>query len=248
MTDLYADIAEKYKQSKLLPWRLHLEEFTLFELIGDLRGLDVLDLACGEGHYTRRLKQHGAARVVGVDLSERMIALARAEETRRTLGIEYVNEDASTFTPGRPFDLVVAAYLLNYARSEEQLLGMCQAVARCLKPGCRFVAVNNSLTQPVAAFRATEKYGLVKELDGELREGAAIRHTLVTPDGQVLQFDNYYLRPETYAAVLRSAGLGDVRWHAPRLSPEGEAEFGHEHWSAFLAQPPISFLECVRQP
>jgi ubiquinone/menaquinone biosynthesis C-methylase UbiE len=41
----------------------------------------VLDLACGEGFYTRRIKQRDAARVVGVDVSQPMIELARAEET-----------------------------------------------------------------------------------------------------------------------------------------------------------------------
>jgi toxoflavin synthase len=42
----------------------------------------VLDLACGEGFYTRLLRQTGAGRVVGVDLSAGMIALARQEEAR----------------------------------------------------------------------------------------------------------------------------------------------------------------------
>src|SRR4051794_5212534 len=93
MTDLYADIAEDYKKSKLRPWRQHIEGYTLFSLIGDLRGKSVLDLACGEGFYTRQLKQRGAARVAGVDISEQMIALARAEEARKPLGIDYYVQD-----------------------------------------------------------------------------------------------------------------------------------------------------------
>src|SRR5262245_54407209 len=247
MPDAYADIAEQYKKSKFQPWRLHIEEYTLFQLLGDVSGKAVLDLACGEGFYTRRLKRHGAVRVVGVDLSPPMIALARAEEERQSLGIAYVNQDATTFEPAEPFDLVVAAYLLNYARTPEQLRSMAQAVARSLKPGCRFVAVNNNLEQPVESFTATEKYGLVKHVEGDLREGTPIRHTLTT-DGQSISFDNYYLKPETYERELRAAGLGEVRWHAPRLSPAGEKEFGADYWSAFLRQPPVYFLECVRQP
>jgi SAM-dependent methyltransferase len=245
MSDAYAAIAEQYQQAKHHPWRHHIEEFTLCELIGDVAGKAALDLACGAGFYTRRLKQRGAARVVGVDLSPQMIALARAEEEAHPLGIAYVTQDAASYEPGEPFDLVVAAYLLNYAGTPEQLLAMARAVARSLKPGCRFVAVNNSLEQPPATFEATAKYGLVKRLDGELREGAPITVTLFT-DGEPIQLHNFYLSRQTYERVLRSAGLGEVRWHAPRLSPQGEAEFGRDYWTAFLEQPPIYFLECVR--
>jgi ubiquinone/menaquinone biosynthesis C-methylase UbiE len=36
------------------------------------------------------LRRHGATRVVGVDVSEGMIALAREEEAREPLGVQYV--------------------------------------------------------------------------------------------------------------------------------------------------------------
>ena len=48
----------------------------------------MVDLACGEGHYTRMLPSLGASKVVGLDRSEGMIALARAQESEHPLGIE----------------------------------------------------------------------------------------------------------------------------------------------------------------
>ena len=77
MTTDYDPIAEQYKRSKLTPWRTHIECFTLLDTLGDVRGKSVLDVACGEGFYTRILQHLGAARTVGVDLSEGMIELAR---------------------------------------------------------------------------------------------------------------------------------------------------------------------------
>src|SRR5262249_61422137 len=86
MATNYDDIAEEYRRAKQQPWRLHLEHYTLFKLLGDVSGKTVLDLACGEGFYTRFIKRRGAARVVGVDVSPRMMGLARREEGGTPLG------------------------------------------------------------------------------------------------------------------------------------------------------------------
>ena len=56
------------------------ENYTVFRLVGPLEGKRVMDLACGDSFYTRRLKQRGAAEVIGVDISPEMIRLS---ETRR---------------------------------------------------------------------------------------------------------------------------------------------------------------------
>src|SRR6202035_2471937 len=94
MTTNYDPITEQYKRSKQQPWRTHIEAFTLLQLIGDPGGKAVLDVACGEGYYTRLLRQQGATQVTGVDLSAGMIELARAQEARHRQGIEYRVGDA----------------------------------------------------------------------------------------------------------------------------------------------------------
>ena len=50
----------------------------LRSLLPDLRGSGVLDLGCGFGWFCRWARQQGAARVLGIDVSERMLAQARA--------------------------------------------------------------------------------------------------------------------------------------------------------------------------
>lgn len=93
MTTNYDPIAEQYKRSKQQPWRAHIEAFTLMRLIGDPTGKTVIDIACGEGFYTRMIRQRGAAKVTGVDLSEKMIGLAQANEAQQRLGIDYIVGD-----------------------------------------------------------------------------------------------------------------------------------------------------------
>jgi len=50
----------------------------LCALLPDLRGLKVLDLGCGFGWFCRWARQKGAAHVLGIDVSERMLARSRA--------------------------------------------------------------------------------------------------------------------------------------------------------------------------
>ena len=50
-------IAEEYRDSKQLSFREYLERHTLLQLLGEVRGKTVLDMACGEGFYTRLLRR-----------------------------------------------------------------------------------------------------------------------------------------------------------------------------------------------
>jgi len=157
MTTHYDNIAWQYKKSKELPIRQYAETYTYFHLIGEMAGKTILDLACGEGFYTRQFKQKGARHVLGVDISEKMIELAQQEEAKKTLGIEYIVGDVIELKKRGRFDLVVASFLLNYAQTKEQLLRMCQSIYT-KEPGTRFVSINNNSEQPPESYKKMEKY------------------------------------------------------------------------------------------
>ncbi len=245
MTTDYNPIAEQYQRSKQQPWRTFVECFTLLELVGDPTGLAVLDLACGEGFYSRLLRHHGAARVKGLDLSERMIALAEAQEARQPLGVTYAVADARELSEGQPVDLAVAAYLLNYARNREELQAMCDGIARSLKPGGRFVTVN---TSPALDFRnapSYRKYGFETAVVGTWGEGALIRWTFHLGDGPFV-IENYHLNAAVHEEALHRAGFSEVRWHPAKLSPDAPVDQDGAFWSTLLESPPLAFIECFR--
>ncbi len=241
----YDPIAQKYQRSKLQPWRLHIENFSLMTLVGDTTGQAVVDLACGEGHYTRLLRQRGAAKVVGVDLSERMIELARQQEAERPLGIEYRVGDVKRLHSEAEFDLAVAAYLLNYATNREELATICRNIAASLKPGGRFVAVNTNPGLDFWSAPSYRKYGVETSVAGPPREGTPIIWTIHLEDGP-FQIENYYLDRELHERAFRAAGFQKIIWHNPRLSPQGEAEFGRDYWATFFDHPPVIFIECFK--
>ena len=241
----YDAIAEQYKRAKLIPWRHHIEQYSLLTLLGDVNGKSVLDLACGEGHYTRIVKALGATRAAGVDVSEKMIELAEASERETSLGVQYVRADARAVHFPEPFDIVVAAYLLNYARTPEELLAMGQAIARNLKPGGRFVTVNNNPLQRPESFQATRKYGFIKNADGAIGNGTPLRYTIFL-ENETFQFDNYHLDIATHEWALREAGFAGIRWHSPRLAPAETNGPQREFWDDFFADPSVILLECQR--
>lgn len=241
----YDLFAAEYKDSKQLPFRTHVEAFTLFKLLGEVEGLSILDLACGEGIYARRLMKAGAARVCGVDLSEEMIALAVKEERRDPLGCHYQVGDAGELGSLGRFDVVVGAYLLNYAASREELTRFARTIHSNLKPGGRFIGVNDNPAQDPAGYAKCEQYGFTKSSPGERVEGDAITYEFPVPGGGSFRFDNYYLHPSTFSDVFTEAGFTGFEWIGPWLDPRGMEVMEASYWDDFMSDPPIVGVQAI---
>ena len=76
--------------ARMALYHRHCQDPVIFRALGDVGGKSLLDLACGDGFYTRKFRRAGADPVVGVDLSPQQIAKARRIEEREPLGIEYL--------------------------------------------------------------------------------------------------------------------------------------------------------------
>jgi SAM-dependent methyltransferase len=236
---------EQYRRSKDAPFRRHVEQYTLRTLTGPLHGESVLDLACGEGHYSQLLRAWGAGTVVGVDLSPQMIELARRQETAQPLGIAYHVQDVCTLDLGQQFDLILAAFLFNHARNYDEFLEMAGAVVRNLAPAGRLVAVISRGDQPVSAYPKITKYGFSKSTPGELVEGAPVTITFHVDLGD-FSIVNTCLYQSTMMRCFTAAGLRQQSWQQPLVSPEGVAQFGEDYWKDFIEEPALIFVEARR--
>ena len=239
----YDAIAQQYRDSKRLPFREVIERYTLFEVLGDIGGSKVLDMACGDGFYTRLLRVAGASAVTGVDLSAEMIRLAELEEQTHPLGCSYVQRDAGSFKPPESVDLVVAMYLLNYARTAEQLGRFCQACHDSLRPGGRFVGVNDNVRNPPTGSGLWTKYGFERTCRPSPQEGDPILYTVTNQDGRSFHFENFYLKPDTYRIAFGEAGFEDFRWIDIMRDP---SERGNSFWDDFTMNPPITAFSALR--
>jgi ubiquinone/menaquinone biosynthesis C-methylase UbiE len=104
---------------------------SLRALLPALDGLKVLDLGCGYGWFCRWAREHGAAQVLGIDVSERM--LARARTSTADTAITYVRADLEQLDlPEVSFDLAYSSLALHYIVDLPALLAKVQ---RALVPG-----------------------------------------------------------------------------------------------------------------
>jgi malonyl-CoA O-methyltransferase len=93
---------------------ISLEEPEVDRLLGDVGGLDVVDVGCGTGRHALRLAARGA-NVVGIDFSEGMLARARAKEG--SSGVRWVAHDLTQLPlplPDRAFDRVLCALVVDH--------------------------------------------------------------------------------------------------------------------------------------
>jgi ubiquinone/menaquinone biosynthesis C-methylase UbiE len=139
-------------------------------LLPDLRGLTVLDLGCGFGWFCRWARQQGAAHVLGIDVSERMLARARA--TTQDTAITYTRADMEhlELSP-ESFNVVYSSLALHYI---EHLTALMSAVYRALVPGGSLVF---SVEHPMFTAPADPHWSLngagrkTWPIDGYLDEG-----------------------------------------------------------------------------
>lgn len=104
---------------------------TLRTLLPEIRDKQIIDLGCGYGWFCRWASDQGAARVQGVDVSEKM--LARAQAMTQADNIEYRRGDLSTLTlPAQSLDLAYSSLALHYL---EKVDGLFSCLFSALKPG-----------------------------------------------------------------------------------------------------------------
>ncbi len=95
-----------------------------FERAGDVTGMNVLDVGCGSGVYSVDFARRGARRVVGVDFSENMLALARgeAEQHRVADRCEFVQADFLELDLEETFDISIAMGVFDYVPDQVPFL------------------------------------------------------------------------------------------------------------------------------
>ncbi len=248
MTTHYDSIAEDYQKTSDHPIKKYIEAYTILKILGHLENKTALDLACGQGYYTRLIKQQGAGRVVGVDISETMIARAEKMEAQAPLGLTYYVQDVVTLGEVGQFDRVTAVYLFPYAPTQPILTQMFQTVFDNLKPGGKLVAITLNPHLIARNQPDYQRYGIEMTPVGSIRDGATIQFTIGMPQDprNAFQLSTTFWEADTYAAISQQVGFQSLCWHPMQVSKQGLARYGRDYWQPFLNLPYGLILEGVK--
>lgn len=188
-------------------------------MLPELRDKRVLDLGCGYGWHCRYAREQSARSVIGVDLSEKM--LARAIDNTNDSAIEYRRlaiEDIDF--AAEKFDVVLSSLALHYVESFDSV---CRKVYHCLVSGGTFVlSVEHPVFTALAAqdwFYGPEGERLHWPIDHYQNEGLRQARFL---DTDVVK---YHRTLATYMNVLIDSGFTIRRLSEPQPTPEILAKF-----------------------
>lgn len=108
-----------------------LEQPAMVRLLPEMAEKSVLDLGCGYGHNCMDFVKRGAAEVVGVDISEKMLEVARAESVDEK--IKYINMSMTDIMSlGKRFDVIYSSLAFHYV---EDFAGFAESLYNVLNSG-----------------------------------------------------------------------------------------------------------------
>lgn len=150
----------------------------LQKLLPDFRGKSVLDLGCGYGWHCKYASEQGAAQVLGVDLSHKMLEIAKARNAGENIEYRCGNIEELDFPDGS-FDVILSSLVFHYVRDFPALV---QSINRWLKPNGSFVF---SVEHPVFTAYGSQDW-------------------FYNESGEILHFpvDNYYIEGQRDAVFL----------------------------------------------
>lgn len=161
----------------------------VFAFAGDLKpGMRVLDVGCGNGYTCGEFIKRGCC-VVGVDLSEKGIALARAAHPEGRFELISADSDILNQLGEDAFDLVVSTEVVEHLYAPRQWARAC---FDALRPGGRMICT-------------TPYHGYLKNLFISFA-GKWDKHADPLWDGGHIKLWS----KATLSALLREAGFRDV--------------------------------------
>lgn len=239
-TRSYDDIAEWYdawvRANSLLD-----DPFfpTMAPLLGETAGQHILDLACGQGRVARYLAARGN-HVVGIDVSRKLLAIARRYESTVPSGAVYLRDDAHTLSSVREavFDGVVCHMALM---DIPDYVSTCRAVSRVMKPGGWFVfsILHPCYNTPMSGESANARGGRCRTVSGYFAEGFWRADDRPGPPGQI---GIYHRTLSTYINTLTAA-----RFNLEHVSEPIASATLAEHRPVWQEVPAALIVKCRKR-
>jgi 2-polyprenyl-3-methyl-5-hydroxy-6-metoxy-1,4-benzoquinol methylase len=236
--------------ARMAVYHRHCQDPVIFGALGDVRGKSLLDLACGDGFYTRRFRAEcGADPVVGVDLSPKQIERAQAIERQKPLGIEYRAGDVTELELDRRFDVATAIHLLHYLENAVEIEAALRRISDLLGEGGHFVTMI-----------ANPEFDLDKHDASDSKTKFGYYFSLAEPgNGGLMRFHpGGFEKARELTVEFRRWERGFINsiavavgftpeWHDPFISAEGIRTYGGSFFENYLANPQSKLLHLSKR-
>jgi SAM-dependent methyltransferase len=222
--DVFADEFSDHARDGF--YNAHYDRPACLELLGEVAGCGVLDVACGPGLYAEELIARGA-RVIGLDQSPRMIELSRQRVPSGEFRVHDLAEPLD-WLPDDSVDLVLFALALEYVDDRTAAF---RELRRVLRPDGALVL---SRLHPTADWlRHGGSYFDVRVIEEVWSQGWQVR---------------YWLAPlERTCEELREAGFLIERLLEPRPTAEA-AEIDRDDYERLSREPGFLAIRAVPDP
>lgn len=235
--------------ARMALYHRHCQDPVIFQALGDVHGKALLDLACGNGFYTRRFRAEcGADPVVGIDLSPQMIAQAEAIERREPLGIEYRAGDVVSLGLERRFHTITAIHLLHYLENALEIEAVLRGIYEALDDGGQFVTMIINPEFDIEKHDAADskaKFGYYFS-SADTGNGGLMRfHPGGFEKGRELTFDLHRWKREFINDIAAKVGFTS-EWRDPFISAAGLEEYGADFFENYLANPQSKLVRMTK--
>lgn len=123
----------------------------LQKVLPDFKGKRVLDLGCGYGWHCLYAAQNGAKSVLGIDISEKMLAAAEEKNSHERISYRCCAMEDLDFA-NQTFDVVISSLAFHYVKD---FGGLAEKISRWIAPGGDFVF---SVEHPVFTSYGTQDW------------------------------------------------------------------------------------------
>ena len=170
--------------------------------LDDLAGKTVLDIGCNAGFFAMRVKERGAARVVGIDIDPLVLRQARFLSERTGLEVELYERSAYDILDWGPFDIVLCLGVLYHLR--HPLLALDNIARIC--QGRLFAQM--VIKASVDEFAPAPDYALTE--DGIYTDASFPKMFFIEKSVNEDTTNWWFATRSCLTAMLRSAGFTDI--------------------------------------
>ncbi len=218
------------------PQKIFVQYPSALNLLGNIHGLNIIDVGCGSGLFDKELARAGAL-VTAYDISAEQIANAKKVEDVEHLGVEYLVSDPAEFKTEKKFSKAVSVLVLHYAQNQAHLQKFFSSTFNVLKDGGKFVCIlaNPNLKRlDVNLYnRCFRKLG-----NGRMAVDFLDRNQEVSCSAE---YSDFSTNDYEQAAIL--GGFSKFEWRSLEPTKEGLAEMGNDYWENFEEDCPyVGFI------